>query len=542
MAALIAGFDWSQSLGPIAQWPQSLKTAVGILIHSPVPIVLLWGADGIMIYNDGYAVFAGARHPGLLGKKVREGWPEVADFNDNVMKVGLAGKTLSYADQELTLHRSGRPDTAWLNLDYSPVFDESGKPAGVMAIVIETTARVMAERAATGEREKLTQMFREAPSFMALLDGPNHTFAFTNDAYQQLIGHRDVIGKPLVQAIPEIEGQGFIELLDKLFKTGELYKFSSVKVKLKRAGNGSLEERLLDLVYQPMKDKTGAVTGIFAEGIDVTEARHGEFRLKFLDELGRETAKSRSADQILAVTTRMVGEYLGVSNCAYADMDDDQDGFTIRGDWNDAGAQSIVGHYSLAAFGELAVEKLRAGQPLVIEDNLRELPPDAAAAFHGIGIAATICMPLVMAGRLTALMAIHDKSPRTWGEPELALLREVTERSWAHIERVSAEAEIKVQDEQFRTLAEAMPNHVWTATPDGSLDWFNDQVHIYSGEREGDIDRRWLDQNGSSGRCIRRRAALGPVIGVRGRLRNRVSPAPLRRRLSLASRPRGRAA
>jgi len=97
MGALIRLRDWSDSdLGPISEWPQSLKTTVGILLHSPVAIVLLWGPDGIMIYNDAYAVFAGGRHPLLFGSKVREGWPEVADFKDNVMRVGLAGTTLSY--------------------------------------------------------------------------------------------------------------------------------------------------------------------------------------------------------------------------------------------------------------------------------------------------------------------------------------------------------------------------------------------------------------------------------------------------------------
>src|SRR5690606_9550337 len=105
----------------------------------PVPMVMLWGELGVMIYNDAYSVFAGHRHPALFGSNVREGWPEVADFNDNVMKVGLGGGTLAYQDQELTLHRKGYPEQVWMNLDYSPVLEEDGKPAGVIAIVIETT-------------------------------------------------------------------------------------------------------------------------------------------------------------------------------------------------------------------------------------------------------------------------------------------------------------------------------------------------------------------------------------------------------------------
>ena len=133
---LILAFPWEQtSLGPIADWPTVLKTTVALIMATPAPIVTLWGPHGYMIYNDAYRVFAGGRHPRLLGSKVREGWPEVADFNDNVMKVGLAGGTLSYQDQELTLHRSGAPEQVWMNLDYSPIRDEHGKVAGVMSVV-----------------------------------------------------------------------------------------------------------------------------------------------------------------------------------------------------------------------------------------------------------------------------------------------------------------------------------------------------------------------------------------------------------------------
>jgi PAS domain S-box-containing protein len=116
---------------------------------------MLWGQDGIMIYNDAYSAFAGGRHPKLLGSKVREGWPEVADFNDHVMKVGLSGGTLAYRDQQLTLYRSGVAEQVWMNLDYSPIFDESGKPAGVLAIVVETTERIRAEAALRHSEEQL---------------------------------------------------------------------------------------------------------------------------------------------------------------------------------------------------------------------------------------------------------------------------------------------------------------------------------------------------------------------------------------------------
>jgi PAS domain S-box-containing protein len=155
LGALIRHFDWAKtSLGPLATWPQSLKTVTDTLLRSPVPIALLWGEDGIMIYNDAYSAFAGGRHPKLLGSKVRDGWAEVADFNDHVMKVGLSGGTLAYKDQELTLYRQGQPEQVWMNLDYSPVLNEAGEPAGVIAIVVETTQRVMAERRVRTNRDE----------------------------------------------------------------------------------------------------------------------------------------------------------------------------------------------------------------------------------------------------------------------------------------------------------------------------------------------------------------------------------------------------
>lgn len=321
LGALIRRFDWSQTtLGPLAGWPASLKTVTAMLLLSPTPIVLLWGERGIMIYNDAYSVFAGSRHPQLLGSEVREGWPEVADFNDNVMKVGLAGGTLSYKDQELVLYRNGRPERAWMNLDYSPVFDDQAQPAGVIALVVETTERVLAERELQGQQARLQEMFEQAPGLMAMLRGPEHVFEMANPAYLRVVGERDVIGKPVREALPEVERQGFIDILDRVYRSGTAFVGSGIRVGLQRIQGEAEEERLLDFVFQPVTDANGNVAGIFVEGYDVTERaeaeqalRENEQRLRFLDALAKETARSVDADAILSITTRMLGEHLGLS-------------------------------------------------------------------------------------------------------------------------------------------------------------------------------------------------------------------------------------
>ncbi|MET2825911.1 PAS domain-containing sensor histidine kinase [Mesorhizobium shangrilense] len=281
LGCLVATFDWAQtSIGPISTWPQSLKTSVSLILRSQVPIVMLWGEDGVMIYNDAYSVFAGGRHPQLLGSKVREGWPEVADFNDNVMKVVLAGGTLAYRDQELTLNRSGKPEQVWMNLDYSPILDERGRPAGVIAIVVETTEKVAAERWQKSERERQRQMFEQAPGFMAMMSGPDHVFELTNAAYMQLVGHRDVIGMPVREALPEVAGQGFFELLDQVFTSGEAFVGYALKAELQRTPGAPKEERFIDLVYQPVRNPGGDIIGIFVQGVDVTDRLIAESALR----------------------------------------------------------------------------------------------------------------------------------------------------------------------------------------------------------------------------------------------------------------------
>jgi PAS domain-containing protein len=280
LAGMIRAFDWSSTpLGPIDRWPQSLKTITGFLLRSSVPIVLLWGRDGVMIYNDAYAVFAGGRHPKLLGTNVREGWPEVADFNDNVMKVGLGGGTLAYKDQELTLYRTGRPEPVWMNLDYSPVPDESGRPAGVIAIVIETTERVLADRRAAAERDRQRQNLAQMPGFAAVLAGPEHVYQYVNAAYLTIGGPRDYIGRSVREAFPELEGQGFYELLDQVYATGQRFVARAAPIRL----TAETEDRYIDFLYEPIRDDGGAVSGIFVGGYDVTEAHRTAAALRELN-------------------------------------------------------------------------------------------------------------------------------------------------------------------------------------------------------------------------------------------------------------------
>src|ERR1700719_155831 len=107
------------------------------------------------------------------------------------------------------------------------------------------------------ELRRFREMFAQSPSFSCLLSGPEHRFVLVNPAYQQLIGHRDVVGLTVREAVPEVERQGFLHLLDSVFATGMPYIGRNVKIVLQRRPGGDAETRFLDFVYQPIKDASG---------------------------------------------------------------------------------------------------------------------------------------------------------------------------------------------------------------------------------------------------------------------------------------------
>jgi PAS domain S-box-containing protein len=297
MGSRIADYPWDQTeLGSIAAWPEHLRAIVGLMLRSQVPMLLMWGLRGTMLYNDAYATVIGTRHLDSLGADPRESWPEMATYHDDVIRTCLAGGTLRYRDKELDIQRSEERETAWFDIDYSPVEDDGGKPAGVIVIVTETTERVQVGRSEAEERQRLIELFQSAPSFMAMLNGPDHRFTFLNETGRRLMADRAMIGRPVGDAIPEAANQGFVALLDRIYRSGESYRVQAARFVVQRAPSEPATENFLDMVYQPVRAPTGEVTGIFVQGIDVTEAHAAaEARARAEAEL----AESRAELQML---------------------------------------------------------------------------------------------------------------------------------------------------------------------------------------------------------------------------------------------------
>ncbi|WP_338762628.1 ATP-binding protein [Massilia sp. METH4] len=267
-----------------------------------------------------------------------------------------------------------------------------------------------------------------------------------NDGYRTLLGGRaneagGMMGQPFRAVWPELAdvvGPVFDAAL-RGHATGALEDQPFTVLR-----NGYPEQVHVSFFTSPIHDDAGAIAGLLLTCVETTArvaSRHERDaameRLRLLDEIGEATRVASDPRAIMSEATRLLGEHLRVTRVAYADLEPDNDRFTIRHDWRVPGAISTVGVYSLDLFGSQATSNLRVGRTLVINDVDGELAPgDGDGMFNSIGIKAIICCPLVKGGHLVAMMAVHQEHPRRWTSQELALVEAVVERCWAHIERV----------------------------------------------------------------------------------------------------------
>ena len=488
MAALIAAHDWSPTLGRIADWPQSLKTTVGLMIHSPVPLVLLWGTDGIMLYNDAYSVFAGNRHPRLLGSKVREGWPEVADFNDNVMKVGLGGGTLSYREQQLTLNRRGKPEPAWMDLDYSPVIDESGKPGGVIAIVVEITDRVLAERRAQAERNSLVESETRLQIALSAGNGVGtYDWDIPSDRvvadprFAKLYGvdpDNAAKGAPIADFFAHIHPDDLDHTRRLISQTMETGRDFSAEYRLVQPDGSVRWVRAQGHCSRGADNTPLRFSGVT---FDITSDMREQARLAALAKLADAIRDQDDPEELAFAAAEILGRALDVSRAGYGTIDPKAETITIARDWNAPGIQSLAGVLNFRDYGSY-IEDLKRGETVVIADARTDgRAASTAAALEAISARSFVNLPVSEQGGLVALLYLNSATARVWLPEELAFVREVAERTRTAVGRRRAEEELRASETQFRSMAQAMPNHVWTATPDGLLDWLNDQVADYSG-------------------------------------------------------------
>ncbi|UJR84544.1 response regulator [Sandaracinus amylolyticus] len=266
--------------------------------------------------NEAYLRITASRLEDLIGRGIFEVFPHDPEQPDNdsarLLRASLDRTLRTKRRDHLALIRYRVPretpegvvleERCW-SATHTPILDAQGEVAYVLQHTSDVTElerlRAAAGQAISGtreqleadvlarasavqdtnvvleaERRRLRQLFRQAPGFMCVLGGPEHVFELANAAYLELVGARDVVGKTVRDALPEVAEQGFIELLDRVRSSGEPFVGDSVPVALARGGQ--VETRYLDFVYQPVIEADGTVSGIFVQGHDVTEERRAQ--------------------------------------------------------------------------------------------------------------------------------------------------------------------------------------------------------------------------------------------------------------------------
>ncbi|TCH96464.1 response regulator [Roseococcus sp. SYP-B2431] len=306
LGALMRAQDWSATaLGPSESWPQSLRSAVRIMLSTGHPMAIYWGPSLISLYNDAFRDLIGSeRHPRSLGRPAREVWTEVWDIIGPQIGQVMSGSGSVWQENALVpMRRDGRLADSYWTYGYDPIDDPEapGGIGGVLVICAETTATVLAERRRQGEAERQRRIFDQAPGFICIMTGPDHVYEYVNNAHREIFNSGGWIGKPARQAGADIGTPQLFELLDNVYATGERYVARSAAIRFRRTPGEPEREVILDVLYAPITDDGGRVTGIFSEGFDVTGLRENERRLQELNEtLERRVQEALAGRKLLA--------------------------------------------------------------------------------------------------------------------------------------------------------------------------------------------------------------------------------------------------
>ena len=295
MRELCRAFDWTATpLGPVSTWTQSLRTTVSLMMASRHPMFLWWGPTLIQLYNDAYRPSLGesGRDVAALGACGREHWAEIWNIiGPQIEQVLTTGEATWHEDALVPFERNGRIEDVYWTYSYSPARDDDGTIAGVLAVCSETTQQVLSnadretyldkerEARAAAEasraeaemaRARLGELVRHAPAFIAVLRGPEFVFELANENYYQLVGHRDIIGRRFVDAIPDVIGQGFDEILRGVFTTGTPFIAHEIPATLQRTPGGPSELLYMNLVCTRLTETVASHSAVFAHGVDIT--------------------------------------------------------------------------------------------------------------------------------------------------------------------------------------------------------------------------------------------------------------------------------
>jgi PAS domain S-box-containing protein len=297
----ILATDWSVSeLGFPSGWPQSLRSVVALILASGKPMFVVWGASRTLLYNDAYAALLGSRHPAALGMPFFSVWPDAVAEAAPLFDRLFGGTVIELDDISISFDREQEAQGSHFALSYTPIRDHGQHVVGLLCIHSETTESAPGKVLQPSDHKRLAQMFELAPSFIAVLNGPQHRIELANAGFWRLAGERALVGKTFAEALPDAAARGYVALLDQAYATGERVVRTAARYKVQGPAGSGVSDRVVDFFFQPITNGIGQVTGIFVHGSDITERVQDETILRI-----REThLHEKNADLGRLVTER----------------------------------------------------------------------------------------------------------------------------------------------------------------------------------------------------------------------------------------------
>jgi PAS domain S-box-containing protein len=231
--------------------------------------------------QTGWAAFTGQTFAQYAGR----GWLNAVHPDDRPRTEAMWQRAIAAGAVCQLEHRVRRPDGQYryMSVRMVPIAGSAGQVDEWVGVHTDVTAAV--EASAERERllkevqaanDRLADIFRQAPAFMCVLRGPEHVFEMVNERYLDLVGQRDVLGLPFRHALPDLEGQGFFEIMDRVYRSGEPYIGIDMPVRLRRSAQAAPEQRYVDYVFMALRDADGRVEGLLAHGVDQTHRKQSE--------------------------------------------------------------------------------------------------------------------------------------------------------------------------------------------------------------------------------------------------------------------------
>lgn len=345
--------------------------------------------------------------------------------------------------------------------------DQQDLFSAIAHLFSETLARREVTVALTAREAQLRAVLEGAPSGLLILDDLGRV-VMVNAQAERLFGYprADLLCQSIERLLPSRGAPGSsVHFLRGILDEGSKTPFSHQRYEIVARRSDGSDVPLEVWFSAATEPKPGFIIAAFT---DISERRKAEIalrenekKLRFLNELGERTRALRDPVQIMAVITRMVGEHLGTTRCAYADVELDGEQFTIPQDYTVSGVPSSAGKYRLSLFGRQAQQAMQEGRTLILEDVDGEVPSAEAVGFKAIAVRAIICCPLVKEGRLHAMMAVHQDQPRKWSRDEIDLLEIVVERCWSTIERAKVEQSLLQNEERLKLAMDAGRLGMW---------------------------------------------------------------------------------